>query len=180
MFNLDLTGLVDYVLLGLLLLVLVMLFVLSRMLASMNAALKGKARQIHDIESALMDLQGPLLKQRSELEQIKDQLAKAQELFAGQSQAVLEQGRSVLQEAQSLFRTLREDPRAALKDAAQAPAERAFPTVAATMPTHGPYVHAIELIQQGYGADVLMEQCGISRGEADLLLAMHKARPQSP
>lgn len=176
MFNLDVAGLIDYVLLGLLLLVLIMLFLLSRTLAAMHATLKGKSRQIHDMESALMDLQSPLLKQRSELEKIRDQLGKAQELFAGQSQALLEQGRSVLQEAQSLFQALREGQRSS----PQAPAERVPPTAPATIPTHGPYVHAIELIQQGYGADVLMEQCGISRGEADLLLAMHKARPQSP
>ena len=43
----------------------------------------------------------------------------------------------------------------------------------------GPYAQAIDLINQGYSPEVLMEQCQISRGEAELLLSLHRQRENS-
>ncbi|WP_018150983.1 DUF2802 domain-containing protein [Leeia oryzae] len=38
-----------------------------------------------------------------------------------------------------------------------------------------PYALAIELAHQGYGAETLASQCGISRGEADLIISLYKS-----
>lgn len=44
------------------------------------------------------------------------------------------------------------------------------------VPERGPYAEAIDLINQGYSPEVLMEQCQISRGEAELLVSLHRAQ----
>lgn len=44
-------------------------------------------------------------------------------------------------------------------------------------PEEGAYNHAMRMLQQGAGREELMEHCGLSRGEADLLLAMHRRNP---
>lgn len=38
----------------------------------------------------------------------------------------------------------------------------------------GAYNHAIELAQHGYDAVQIALECGISRGEADLIIALHR------
>lgn len=38
-----------------------------------------------------------------------------------------------------------------------------------------PYAKAIQLVNQGYGADAVAAQCGISRGEADLIISLYKS-----
>ncbi len=38
-----------------------------------------------------------------------------------------------------------------------------------------PYEEAIELAQRGFGADDVSAQCGISRAEADLIVALYQA-----
>lgn len=40
-------------------------------------------------------------------------------------------------------------------------------------PEQGPYQHAMRLATQGAGREELMKTCGLTRGEADLLLALH-------
>lgn len=40
-------------------------------------------------------------------------------------------------------------------------------------PEQGPYQHALRLAQQGARREEIMSACGLSRGEADLLLALH-------
>ncbi|MEK8088141.1 DUF2802 domain-containing protein [Thermithiobacillus plumbiphilus] len=37
-----------------------------------------------------------------------------------------------------------------------------------------PYDRAIELIQQGYGLEALVDTCGLSRAEAELLIKLHR------
>lgn len=37
-----------------------------------------------------------------------------------------------------------------------------------------PYDRAIELIQQGYGLEALVDTCGLSRAEAELLVKLHR------
>lgn len=54
---------------------------------------------------------------------------------------------------------------------------RPLSAAAAPLPQQ-PYARAIELIRQGYGPEALMEACELSRGEAELLLTMH--RPSAP
>lgn len=39
-----------------------------------------------------------------------------------------------------------------------------------------PYQRAIQLARQGRGVDGISESCGISRGEAELIVSMHGAR----
>lgn len=39
------------------------------------------------------------------------------------------------------------------------------------------YSQAIQMAQQGLGVDEVAAGCGISRGEAELIVAMHQARP---
>lgn len=39
-----------------------------------------------------------------------------------------------------------------------------------------PYGQAIQMAQQGKGVDEVAAGCGISRGEAELIVAMHQAR----
>lgn len=39
-----------------------------------------------------------------------------------------------------------------------------------------PYSQAIQMAQQGMGVDEVAASCGISRGEAELIVAMHQAR----
>lgn len=41
-------------------------------------------------------------------------------------------------------------------------------------PDEGPYRHAMRLADHGAGRDELMEVCGLSKGEADLLLSMNR------
>ncbi|ACL72434.1 DUF2802 domain-containing protein [Thioalkalivibrio sulfidiphilus] len=40
-------------------------------------------------------------------------------------------------------------------------------------PDQGPYQHAMRLATQGASREELMKTCGLTRGEADLLLALH-------
>lgn len=40
-------------------------------------------------------------------------------------------------------------------------------------PEQGPYQHAMRMAVQGAGREELMKTCGLTRGEADLLLALH-------
>lgn len=42
------------------------------------------------------------------------------------------------------------------------------------VPEDGDYQHALRLVRQGVGREVLVDQCGLSVGEAELLLAMHR------
>lgn len=39
-----------------------------------------------------------------------------------------------------------------------------------------PYHRAIQMARQGRSADMIAENCGISRGEAELIISMHGAR----
>ena len=43
------------------------------------------------------------------------------------------------------------------------------------MHSNTPYAHAITLAQKGSSVDEIMELCGISQNEAELLLMMHRA-----
>jgi hypothetical protein len=45
-----------------------------------------------------------------------------------------------------------------------------------TSPPSSPYSQAIQMAQQGMSVDELAAGCGISRGEAELIVAMHQAR----
>lgn len=47
----------------------------------------------------------------------------------------------------------------------------------ATSASSSPYSQAIQMAQQGKGVDEVAAGCGISRGEAELIVAMHQARP---
>lgn len=40
-----------------------------------------------------------------------------------------------------------------------------------------PYTHAIQMAQQGLDVDELAASCGISRGEAELIVALHRNQP---
>ncbi len=40
----------------------------------------------------------------------------------------------------------------------------------------GPYRHAVRLAAQGASREEIMKNCGVSRGEADLLLSLHGPR----
>jgi hypothetical protein len=46
-------------------------------------------------------------------------------------------------------------------------------------PVQQTYDHAIRLIQQGADIGALMEQCALARGEAELLLRVHRAPRQT-
>lgn len=48
------------------------------------------------------------------------------------------------------------------------------PVPPASLPPDQPYNRVIELIQQGYGAEALVDTCGISRAEAELLVKLHR------
>lgn len=56
----------------------------------------------------------------------------------------------------------------------------ALPPQPAQMAATGfsPYSQAIEMAEQGRSIDELAAKCGISRGEAELIVAMHQARSQ--
>ncbi|MCA1791226.1 MAG: DUF2802 domain-containing protein, partial [Thioalkalivibrio sp.] len=41
-------------------------------------------------------------------------------------------------------------------------------------PETGPYHHALRLAEQGASREDLMNNCGLSRGEADLLLSLNR------
>ena len=43
-------------------------------------------------------------------------------------------------------------------------------------PELGPYHHAMRLAVKGSTPEELMETCGLTRGEADLLLSLHRSR----
>jgi len=43
-------------------------------------------------------------------------------------------------------------------------------------PVQQTYTHAIRLAQQGVEVSALMESCGLARGEAELLLRLHRAQ----
>ncbi|MFO8004781.1 DUF2802 domain-containing protein [Thioalkalivibrio sp.] len=43
-------------------------------------------------------------------------------------------------------------------------------------PELGPYHHAMRLAMKGSSPEELMETCGLTRGEADLLLSLHQSR----
>lgn len=43
-------------------------------------------------------------------------------------------------------------------------------------PELGPYHHAMRLAVKGSSSEELMETCGLTRGEADLLLSLHRSR----
>ncbi len=43
-------------------------------------------------------------------------------------------------------------------------------------PLQTPYSQAIQMAQGGLDADAVASSCGISRGEAELIVAMHRAR----
>lgn len=43
-------------------------------------------------------------------------------------------------------------------------------------PAQTPYSQAIQMAQQGLDASAVAASCGISRGEAELIVAMHRAR----
>lgn len=53
--------------------------------------------------------------------------------------------------------------------------ERSAEPVATVLDGNGPYRKAIELVEAGAGADQLIEQCGLTRAEADLLCLMHRS-----
>ena len=36
-----------------------------------------------------------------------------------------------------------------------------------------PYAHAVKLVQNGAGVEELIESCGLTRGEADLIVMLH-------
>ncbi|MHB0984992.1 MAG: DUF2802 domain-containing protein [Sulfuricella sp.] len=40
-----------------------------------------------------------------------------------------------------------------------------------------PYTHAIQMAQQGIDVGELAESCGITRGEAELIVALHRNQP---
>ncbi|MBB5016858.1 hypothetical protein HNQ59_000120 [Chitinivorax tropicus] len=42
---------------------------------------------------------------------------------------------------------------------------------------HSPYTQAVELARQGLDAATLAAHCGISRGEAELIIALHRFDP---
>ena len=46
-------------------------------------------------------------------------------------------------------------------------------------PEQGPYEHAMRLVQRGANHDELMDACGLTRGEADLLLSLYQTRDQA-
>ena len=48
--------------------------------------------------------------------------------------------------------------------------------VVAPPSTPTPYSQAIQLAREGHDADGVAASCGISRGEAELIVAMHRAR----
>lgn len=54
---------------------------------------------------------------------------------------------------------------------ASAPAKEEAP---AASRVESPYARAIELAKQGAGVPEVAAQCGISRGEAELIVAMHR------
>lgn len=56
--------------------------------------------------------------------------------------------------------------------------ERGPPPAQAEMPavTGTAYAQAMELARQGVDGDVLAARCGMSRAEAELILALHRAR----
>lgn len=50
------------------------------------------------------------------------------------------------------------------------------PTPPVAHPAQTPYSQAIQMAQQGLDASAVAASCGISRGEAELIVAMHRAR----
>ncbi len=55
------------------------------------------------------------------------------------------------------------------------PSPQSQHTHSASSPS-SPYSQAIQMAQQGRGVDEVAAGCGISRGEAELIVAMHQAR----
>ena len=51
-----------------------------------------------------------------------------------------------------------------------------LPSAAPPPPVQTPYSQAIQLARGGLDADAVASSCGISRGEAELIVAMHRAR----
>jgi hypothetical protein len=56
-----------------------------------------------------------------------------------------------------------------------APAEAPVFAPVPPAPTESPYARAIQLAKQGLGVHEVALQCGISRGEAELIVAMHRS-----
>lgn len=57
--------------------------------------------------------------------------------------------------------------------------DRPIPQAQVAQPSSSPstpYSQAIQMAQQGMGVDEVAASCGISRGEAELIVAMHQAR----
>jgi len=53
---------------------------------------------------------------------------------------------------------------------------KATPPPQANMSPSSPYSQAIQLAQQGADVSEIAENCGISRGEAELIVAMHQSK----
>lgn len=53
---------------------------------------------------------------------------------------------------------------------------KAAPPPQANMSSSSPYSQAIQLAQQGADVSEVAANCGISRGEAELIVAMHRAK----
>ena len=53
---------------------------------------------------------------------------------------------------------------------------KAAPPPQASMPPSSPYSQAIQLAKQGADVSEVAENCGISRGEAELIVAMHRSK----
>ncbi|XZG69397.1 DUF2802 domain-containing protein [Chitinibacteraceae bacterium HSL-7] len=51
--------------------------------------------------------------------------------------------------------------------------------VVATSEVETPYAHAIRMAQSGASVDQLVSDCGITRGEADLILALYRTARRS-
>lgn len=50
------------------------------------------------------------------------------------------------------------------------------PSMSVPAPTASPYMRAIQMAKQGLDADAVAAVCGISRSEAELIIAMHGRR----
>lgn len=85
-------------------------------------------------------------------------------------------------ELKSALATLREEVevlrQARPKEAPRVPAPLPMPVTAPAQAVPGatPYAQAIQLARQGGGAVELARDCGISRGEAELIVALYSAR----
>lgn len=53
---------------------------------------------------------------------------------------------------------------------------KSAPLQQANIPPSAPYSQAIQMAQQGADVDKVAESCGISRGEAELIVAMHRSK----